>query len=105
MQDKAKEIEKHYKRTEDQIKKHEEMLKKEEHQMIVRDMERRMEKAREIARDYDAIGEDLEEKREMFDVAEIFVDNLLLIEQIDALIGKDPVEQSERTEEELSELS
>jgi hypothetical protein len=58
----------------------------------VKDMERRMDHAKEIARDYDAIGDDIDEKREMFDVAELIVDNKLLIEQIDALIGEDPEE-------------
>ena len=105
VQERAQEIDKHYKRTEDEIKKHEQLLKKEENQAIVADMKKRMDQAREYARDFEAVGENTVERRDMFDVAEIIVDNKLLIEEIDRLIGADPSAASETSEEELSELS
>ena len=75
------------------------------------DIKKRMEKAKQEAREYGQITGEEDEKanHEMFDIADLIVENKLMIDKIDALIGKqESTESSEdcsRNEDELSELS
>lgn len=80
----AKDIKQHYHQTDAKLKEYEEMLKREENRIITEEIKAKIEMAKKKQRQYDEIFDP-----ERFDeVAQTIVENQMIIEKVDALIGK-----------------
>lgn len=80
----AKDIKQHYHQTDAKLKEYEEMLKREENRIITEEIKAKIEMAKKKQRQYDEIFDP-----ERFDeVAQTIVENQIIIEKVDALIGK-----------------
>lgn len=102
VREQARDIEQHYKRVDDELKDFEQYLKREENKVIMDDIKAKMEKAREAAEEYErACGDE-----ELWNVADLIVDNKLLIDKFDQIMGKPATEAHDlTTETELGEIS
>ena len=76
-------------------------MKSKEYRVIYEDVKTRMAKAKKIADAY----EKMNDPRDLFDVAELIVDNKILIGKRDAIIGKKDHDTSSAEDEEEERLS
>ena len=80
----AKDIKQHYHQADAKLKEYEEMLKREENRIITEEIKAKIEMAKKKQRQYDEIFDP-----DRFDeVAQTIVENQMIIEKVDALIGK-----------------
>ena len=80
----AKDIKQHYQQTDAKLKDYEEMLKREENRITTEEMKARIENAKRKQRQYDEIFD----PERFNEVAETIVENQILIQRVDALIGR-----------------
>ncbi len=80
----AKDIKQHYQQTDVKLKNYEEMLKREENRITTEEMKARIENAKRKQRQYDEIFD----PERFNEVAETIVENQILIQRVDALIGR-----------------
>lgn len=80
----AKDIKQHYHKTDAKLKEYEELLKKEENRITTEEIKARIEMAKKKQRQYDEIFD----PERFNEVAETIIENELLIEKVDALIGR-----------------
>lgn len=80
----AKDIRQHYHQTDAKLKEYEELLKKEENKITTEEIKAKIELAKKKQRQYDEIFD----SQRYDEVAETIVENQMLIEKVDALIGR-----------------
>lgn len=80
----AKDIRQHYHQTDAKLKEYEELLKKEENKITTEEIKAKIELAKKKQRQYDEIFD----PQRYDEVAETIVENQMLIEKVDALIGR-----------------
>lgn len=103
VREQARDIEQHYKRVDDELKDFDLYLKREENKVIMDDIKVRMERAKEAAEEYErACGDE-----ELWNVADLIVDNKLLIDRFDQIMGKPKANEAldVTAESELGEIS
>ena len=90
------------------LKEYEDKINSEEHQWIMDDIKKKMAIVKDKERDYDEIDPD-REGLERYDVEDLIVENRLLIDKVDALIGKQESDYSPSRrstyDDEMSDLS
>ena len=79
----AKDIKQHYQKTDVKLKEYEEMLKREENRITTEEIKGKIEEAKKKQREYDQIFD----PERFNEVAETIVENQMIIERVDALIG------------------
>jgi len=103
VREQARDIEQHYKRVDDELKDFDLYLKREENKVIMDDIKVKMERAKEAAEEYErACGDE-----ELWNVADLIVDNKLLIDRFDQIMGKPNANEvlAVTAESELGEIS
>jgi len=80
----AKDIRQHYHQTDAKLKEYEELLKKEENKITTEEIKAKIELAKKKQGQYDEIFD----SQRYDEVAETIVENQMLIEKVDALIGR-----------------
>ena len=83
-QEQAKDIRQHYHKTDVKLKEYEELLKREENRITTEEIKAKIEMAKKKQRQYDEIFD----PQRFDEVAETIVENQMIIERVDALIGK-----------------
>jgi hypothetical protein len=81
------------------------MLKKKENQAIMDSIKERMEKAKRIQAQYDDIDSDYNDGNEQFSAEDIIVENKLLIDQVDRILGKAEITEETEPSEDIDILS
>eukprot|EP00347_Sterkiella_histriomuscorum_P000438 403375862 len=93
----AKHIEDHFKRNDEEIKEFEKFLKKEENRLIMENIQRKMNQARDQVHTYDDYDPEKDDGKELVDVANIIVENKLLLDRIDQAMGVRSTDDSDRS--------
>ncbi len=84
MKEQSKDIENHYKQVDKQLKEFEKVLKDEENKGIMEGVKAKIKEAKKKAEEYDQIFD----PDQLFNVADIIVENKLLIDRVDAILGR-----------------
>lgn len=84
VKEQSKEIETHYKKTDKELKEFELILKKEENKAAMETVKAKIRDAKKKASEYDQIFD----PDQLFNVADIIVENKLLIDRVDAILGR-----------------
>ena len=81
----ANDIKGHYKRVDQELKEFDDVLKREENKLVCEEVRAKIKEARRKAAMYD---EECEDGSEYHNVADLLIENKLLIDKVDSLIGK-----------------
>ena len=84
VKEQSKDIENHYKQVDKQLKEFEKVLKDEENKGIMDGVKAKIKDAKKKAEEYDQIFD----PNQLFNVADIIVENKLLIDRVDAILGR-----------------
>jgi hypothetical protein len=84
VKDQAKEIESHYKKVDKDLQTFDKVLKEEGNRIVMEDVKARIRKAKIAAEE----EHKLYDPEDNYNVAELIVENKLLIDKVDALFGK-----------------
>jgi hypothetical protein len=84
VKEQSKEIETHYKQVDTKLKDFEKILKSEENKIIVEGVKQKIKEAQKKADEYEQIFD----PEQLYSVADIIVENKLLINRVDAILGR-----------------